>query len=115
MHLPSAFIQSLKDVPGFEKENFMQVHESGEQVTSIRINPLKLKIEDSGLPIKNAVPWSSYGYYLSERPIFTFDPLLHAGAYYVQEASSMFLEQAVKQSLDVTNPLRVLDLCAAPG
>ncbi len=61
------------------------------------------------------VPWSSYGYYLPERPIFTFDPLLHAGVYYVQEASGMFLEQAMKQCIDLSQPLRVLDLCAAPG
>lgn len=61
------------------------------------------------------VPWSSWGYYLSERPSFTFDPLLHAGGYYVQEASSMVLEQALRQTVDLSRPLRVLDLCAAPG
>jgi NOL1/NOP2/fmu family ribosome biogenesis protein len=63
----------------------------------------------------NPVPWSSFGYYLPERPSFTLDPHFHAGAYYVQEASSMFLEQAVCQSTDVTTKLNVLDLCAAPG
>jgi 16S rRNA C967 or C1407 C5-methylase (RsmB/RsmF family)/NOL1/NOP2/fmu family ribosome biogenesis protein len=61
------------------------------------------------------IPWSSCGYYLPERPAFIFDPLIHAGAYYVQEASSMFLEQALTQTTDVSEPLRVLDLCAAPG
>ena len=61
------------------------------------------------------VKWSDQGYYLSERPSFTLDPLFHAGAYYVQEASSMFLEQALKQALDLSAPLKVLDLCAAPG
>ena len=61
------------------------------------------------------VPWSSAGYYLPERPSFTSDPLFHAGAYYVQEASSMFLEEAIRQSCDLSQPLRVLDLCAAPG
>lgn len=59
--------------------------------------------------------WSEYGYYLASRPSFTFDPLFHAGCYYVQEASSMFLEQAVKQTVDLSKPLKVLDLCAAPG
>ena len=49
------------------------------------------------------------------RPSFTFDPLFHAGCYYVQEASSMFLEQALKQTVDLSQPLKVLDLCAAPG
>jgi NOL1/NOP2/fmu family ribosome biogenesis protein len=61
------------------------------------------------------IPWTKYGYYLYERPSFTFDPLFHAGCYYVQEASSMFLEVALKQSLDLEQSLRVLDLCAAPG
>jgi 16S rRNA C967 or C1407 C5-methylase (RsmB/RsmF family)/NOL1/NOP2/fmu family ribosome biogenesis protein len=61
------------------------------------------------------IPWSSYGFYLRHRPAFIFDPLIHAGAYYVQEASSMFLEQALTQTTDVSQPLRVLDLCAAPG
>lgn len=61
------------------------------------------------------VPWSSRGYYLSERPSFTFDPLFHAGVYYVQEASSMYLEQALRQTVNLSRSLRVLDLCAAPG
>lgn len=61
------------------------------------------------------IPWSAYGYYLPERPSFTFDPLFHAGCYYVQEASSMFVEQAFCQLTDQNRPLRVLDLCAAPG
>jgi len=41
--------------------------------------------------------------------------MFHAGCYYVQEASSMFLEQALKQSVDLSMPLKILDLCAAPG
>lgn len=61
------------------------------------------------------VPWSSNGYYLAERPLFTIDPLFHAGAYYVQEASSMFVEEAIRQTVDLSAPLCVLDLCAAPG
>ena len=66
-------------------------------------------------PLTTHVPWSQYGYYLSQRPSFTFDPLFHAGCYYVQEASSMFLEQALKQTVDLTRSLKVLDLAAAPG
>ncbi|MGB8190563.1 MAG: RNA methyltransferase [Chitinophagaceae bacterium] len=105
---------SLSDAPGFNAPAFLQVHESGEQVTSLRINPGKYKIED--VKFKTfPVPWSSHGYYLSERPSFTLDPLLHAGCYYVQEASSMFLEQALRQTIDLSRPIKVLDLCAAPG
>lgn len=59
------------------------------------------------------VPWCQSGYYLPERPSFTFDPLFHAGTYYVQEAASMFIEQAVRQHL--SSPVVALDLCAAPG
>jgi 16S rRNA C967 or C1407 C5-methylase (RsmB/RsmF family)/NOL1/NOP2/fmu family ribosome biogenesis protein len=60
------------------------------------------------------VLWCDMGRYLAERPLFTLDPLLHAGAYYVQEASSMFLEQAAALWREQAN-LRFLDLCAAPG
>ncbi len=79
-----------------------------ERQTSVRINPLK--INELSLP---KIPWCYYGYYLENRPIFTLNPLFHAGAFYVQEASSMFLEQIIKPF--ATKPLKVLDLCAAPG
>jgi NOL1/NOP2/fmu family ribosome biogenesis protein len=59
------------------------------------------------------VPWSGQGYYLDERPSFTFDPLFHAGYYYVQEASSMFIEHVVRKL--IPTPVTCLDLCAAPG
>lgn len=61
------------------------------------------------------VPWTSNGYYLPERPSFTFDPGFHAGSYYVQEASSMFVEQAIRQLIPGQTGLHVLDLCASPG
>jgi len=57
--------------------------------------------------------WCPDGYYLSERPEYTLDPLLHAGCYYVQEASSMFLDRVLRQY--VSSPVRMLDMCAAPG
>ncbi|HYG19550.1 MAG TPA: RsmB/NOP family class I SAM-dependent RNA methyltransferase, partial [Ohtaekwangia sp.] len=79
--------------------------------TSIRRNSRK-QVHPVAL---ERVPWSTDGYYLETRPVFTLDPALHAGAYYVQEASSMFLESALRQSVDLREPLRVLDLCAAPG
>ncbi len=119
MKLPAALTSSLLEVKGFNKETFEQVHESGEQVTSIRLNPKKIKsignITFPGEVIATPVPWNSNGYYLDQRPSFTADPLLHAGAYYVQEASSMFLEEALKQAADLSAPLKLLDLCAAPG
>jgi len=83
--------------------------------TSIRINPYKA-CDLSHLPEDGSVPWSPFGKYLKERPFFTLDPLFHAGAYYVQDASAMFVGWMFRQVLD-RYPLsaRVLDLCAAPG
>lgn len=63
--------------------------------------------------IEGEVPWCKGGYYLRERPSFTMDPLLHAGAYYVQEASSMFIAHLIGQY--IKHPVTALDLCAAPG
>lgn len=115
VQLPEKLLQSLQNIKGFDEKEFIQTHQSGEQITSIRFNPQKAY----SLPLTTyhlqTIPWSSHGYYLPERPSFTFDPLFHAGAYYVQEASSMFLEQVLKQAVDLSKPLRILDLCAAPG
>ncbi|MGN7822487.1 methyltransferase RsmF C-terminal domain-like protein [Chitinophaga sp. 22536] len=121
--LPAALIASLEGLPGFDRAPFEQVHVAAEKITSLRFNPLKVRTAEtqenilSALSASDAVqiPWSSAGYYLSQRPSFTFDPYFHAGAYYVQEASSMFLEHAVRTTVDLSRPLKVLDLCAAPG
>lgn len=61
------------------------------------------------------VPWCEGAFYLSERPPFTFDPMLHAGAYYVQEASSMYIAKLLDEFIMHDSPLAALDLCAAPG
>lgn len=113
--LPQQLIRSLQNVQGFDEAAFKAVHESGAQITSVRLNPEKFKIQNSKFRIEEQVPWCSNGYYLTGRPSFTLDPLFHAGAYYVQDASSMFLEQALKQTVDLSKPIRILDLCAAPG
>ena len=124
MQLPNELVRSLAGINGFDKEAFIKVHNSGEQVTSIRMNRFKSNVRSetsndifhvSTFTFNSKVPWTEYGFYLESRPSFTFDPLFHAGCYYVQEASSMFLEQALKQTVDLSQPLRVLDLCAAPG
>lgn len=108
MTLPADFISRMQalletDYPAFEAA----LQET--PPVSIRMNPLKYDKSPEGLPIT----WSEHGYYLSQRPTFTFDPLFHAGAYYVQEASSMFLQEAIRTV--VKDPVRCLDLCAAPG
>ncbi len=114
--LPQSFLQSLENVEGFDSNAFVAIHEEAKPLTSIRFNPnKKIDVQDSVLQLESKIPWSTHGYYLKERPSFTKDPLFHAGAYYVQEASSMFLEQALQQTLDLNNSIKVLDLCAAPG
>jgi len=102
---------------------FLRIHEAGEKVTSLRINPNKIKDEGAVQKVLSSlteepvsrVPWSNYGYYLPSRPSFTFNPFFHGGAYYVQEASSMFLEHVMRHVCNLHVPLKVLDLCAAPG
>lgn len=120
--LPSTLLDSLQQAPGFNREAFAGVHEEANKLTSLRLHPQRLspaqqqEVLAALAPITaERVPWNSTGYYLSERPSFTFDPLFHAGAYYVQEASSMFLEHAVRSVCNLQQSLRVLDLCAAPG
>ncbi|MGX5819703.1 methyltransferase RsmF C-terminal domain-like protein [Chitinophaga lutea] len=115
--LPPAFTGSLKGLPGYNEETFLRVHASGARITSVRLQPRKAGDAAALFPQLETerVPWSHDGYYLSSRPSFTFDPQFHAGAYYVQEASSMFLEAAVRQTVPLDTPLKALDLCAAPG
>ena len=81
---------------------------------SIRLNPSKVSHA-----VGEKVPWCKEGFYLSGRPQFTFDPLFHAGCYYVQEAASMFVTHVFRTFLSPLtshhSPLNTLDLCAAPG
>ena len=108
--LPPEFEETMHKQLGGSSLNFTQSLKETPPV-SIRLNPKK----NSSPKDLEKIPWSQYGRYLKERPIFTLDPLLHGGAFYVQEASSMFLEQAFLQSVDQSIPVNVLDLCAAPG
>ena len=108
--LPVEFIDSMRQQLGNEAELLLRALET-EPVTSIRLNT-KLDVLTFDCDV-DEVPWHVDGYYLSERPVFTLDPLFHAGCYYVQEASSMFLQQALEQYVDTSSV--VLDLCAAPG
>ncbi len=129
MQLPESFLNAILNTQGFNRITFEAVHQEPKPITSVRINPSKFKIENiderqqqtnssslSSLTFSSKITWCPYGYYLTERPSFTLDPLLHAGAYYVQEASSMFLWKVLEQTIgiDTTNK-NVLDLCAAPG
>ena len=108
MNLPIDFIDATKELLGEEWDCFYHALKDFSP-TSIRYNNKVEEFEQN----QEKVAWCEKGFYLSKRPSFTFDPLFHAGVYYVQEASSMFLEQAVKQF--VKTPVVALDLCAAPG
>jgi len=107
MNLPEAFVSRTIKILGPEFRDLEKALE-GIAPTSIRVND-----KTDYRPSDERVDWCESGYYLKERPLFTADPLFHAGIYYVQEASSMFLYQAVKQHFPEAQT--VLDLCAAPG
>ena len=108
MNLPISFEESMRQLLGDDYATFRDAL-LGEPSVSIRLNRSKV----GAVPSCEPVPWATDSYYLPERPQFTFDPTFHCGGYYVQEASSMFVEQAVKQHL--THARVALDLCAAPG
>ena len=138
--LPEAFVSQMQTLLGEEASAFFAALETPAP-TSIRFNPGKMISTDKDVSFHKSaitpqswaeglgidllpVPWAKQGYYLSDRPSFTRDPLFHAGAYYVQEASSMKLEPIVKKALNnlllqepnrPLRPLLALDLCAAPG
>lgn len=110
--LPIDFENSAKALMGDGYTQFRKALDS-ESPVSIRLNPFKIQTGEYILPDSKPVPWCKDAYYLNQRPQFTFDPLFHAGVYYVQEASSMFIDTVIRQY--VTRPVTMLDLCAAPG
>ncbi|MCC8410297.1 RNA methyltransferase [Mucilaginibacter sp. UR6-1] len=107
---PPNFVDSLRSEPGFDEQSFVNAHQNDAPV-SVRVNPFK----PSNIKKGPQVPWCNEGFYLNKRPSFTFDPLFHAGAYYVQEASSMFIGHIFNYIKPDGEPVKVLDLCAAPG
>lgn len=108
---PQEFTQQMKATLGDEYPSFVESLDAPPPV-SLRMNPYKLSEQ---FQKNEKITWCEGGRYLPERPSFTFDPLFHAGSYYVQEASSMFLEQIWQQINPENKTVRVLDMCAAPG
>ena len=111
--IPPALVNKLGTLAGFDTAAFEAAHAQEGSITSIRINPAKPEGMDTST--SERVPWCDTGFYLPKRPVFTLDPLFHAGCYYVQEASSMFIAHAIKALALDKEPLVALDLCAAPG
>ncbi|MBR5034876.1 MAG: rRNA cytosine-C5-methyltransferase [Bacteroidales bacterium] len=115
---PQAFIDSTRAVFGERAVEVLDALESGESVTAVRANPAKISPEQlrSRFGATTPVPWRTDAFYLEERPVFSLDPLLHAGAYYVQDPAAMFVGTVADALIAAENrPLKVLDLCAAPG
>jgi len=120
MELREEFVQYLKEAIGEEGVATAKAAFDEPASVSVRLNPSKcegvhLPILDGAAPVE----WSSYGWLLKERPVFTLHPLFHSGVYYVQDSSAMYVGQAVRDILSrfegLERPVRVLDLCAAPG
>ena len=109
--LPIDFTDMARRTMGEERfDSYLKAFETDAPV-SIRLNPEKAKeLTADG----ERVPWCRNAYYLPQRPNFTYDPLLHAGCYYVQEAGSMFLDTVMQQWVPDA-PVVMIDFCAAPG
>lgn len=119
MTLPKDFETYTRALMGDELYDTLCRGLASEPPVSIRLNPFKT-MTHKGMAtamVENCeatrVGWNADGMYLPRRPNFTFDPLFHAGLYYVQEASSMFVGHVLRQLVD--KPVAMLDLCAAPG
>lgn len=114
--IPSKFVDYLTEAAGARIASIvLEAVMSGTPEVSIRINPMKVSDPAAlDLPLDGNIPWCKDGFYLSKRPNFTLDPALHAGAYYVQEPSSMSLSVLEPIFRDL-RPREILDLCAAPG
>ena len=110
MKLPNDFISEIE---GYNAPIFSGLFESLSNTlpsVSVRFNRHK----NGELNIDSPIKWCEYGKYLNERVPFTFDPAMHQGLYYVQDASSMFISHIIMQ-LTKEEPIRYLDACAAPG
>jgi len=120
MVLKEEFVRFLAEAIG--EENVETVRQALDEPASVSVRLNPSKSEGVHLPILDgatSVEWSSYGYLLKERPVFTLHPLFHSGVYYVQDSSAMYVGQAFRDVLprfaQLCRPIRVLDLCAAPG
>ena len=125
--LPETFIEQLTVSLGPERAGeIVSYIQNTPPSVAVRLNPFKLSLSEENLavpelPYEPAIrTFSRWGYFLQSRPSFSLDPLFHAGAYYVQEASSMYLESILPlmRQMREERPdgaFKVLDLCAAPG
>ena len=111
MTLSADFIAQMRAILPDEADALLAAITSTEPSVAIRVNPLKAPADAA--PTLRRVPWCDAGRYLAEREPFTFDVDFQSGRYYVQDASSMFIHHVLRHL--VKEPVRYLDLCAAPG
>ncbi|MFR9649489.1 MAG: rRNA cytosine-C5-methylase [Rikenellaceae bacterium] len=109
MNLPELFVKRVKEELGEVEALQLCDALDGDVAVSVRYNPFKV----NDIPSENPIGWSRWGRYLDSRPSFTLDSDFHAGAYYVQEASSQFVGHIL--SSEPTQGYKILDMCAAPG
>lgn len=117
--LPEGFLRNMEATLGAEESARLAGALDEAPSVSVRLNRRKVTdpaavLDGFGCAV-TPVEWCPSGYYLEQRPDFIHDPLLHAGAYYVQEAASMIYEELVEKAVRTDRPLKILDLCAAPG
>ena len=110
MKLPDEFIEQLQGLLPDTWEQLTNAIVATEPSVAVRVNDARGVGAPEGT---RRVPWCDQGFYLQDRPSFTFDTDWHAGRYYVQDASSMFIAHVIRHL--VSEPVRYLDLCAAPG
>lgn len=107
--IPERFRERIAEQLGAEEASALCRALDTESPTALRLHPVKR----CSCELSSPIPWSKWGYYLDSRPSFTLDPKFHAGAYYVQEASSQFVGRVLQN--EQVEGCRLLDLCAAPG
>ncbi len=108
------FIRQIEELGIEENRNLAATLCETQPTVSVRLNRRKLCHVD--FEITDPVPWlQDRGFYLTSRPMFTLIPQMHQGAFYVQDASSMFISHVIRQITKNSNPVTYLDACAAPG
>ena len=123
MELPEGFVDWARGCAGLDGEALIESLQLPAAV-AVRVNRRKTVDDTVGnlYPEGREVEWCASGLRLPERPIFTLNPLLHAGVFYVQDPSSMIHEQIasllaerLRRECEGDEALKVLDFCAAPG
>ena len=110
--LPIAFTERMRTQLGAEEAESLFAALDSVSPVAVRLNPAKCG-EEGVWSNGEAIAWSKNGRKLKERPSFTLDTAFHAGAYYVQEAASQFIDYIIAG--EELQGKRVLDMCSAPG